>query len=945
MVKLKTNQKMKTTFLSKLAILLTLTVVCATISDASVSVVTNYVDDFSGLSTANLSGTVPDTTLTNANYPSGALWQSGSTTFKANGSVASAPGTGSGVWLPFTPVVGHIYNISANMNTTGGGQNWITLSFSIAATAQNYRVVTTSVGSMGTLILRANRGSGTGATDAQFYHGLFGSSGTVTMSDATPPAGVVAVGVTLDCTDPNSANWTTALSFNGSTVFAAAPSENTNYNNIKWIGFTDSAAVGTIGNLVVTDTFTNEPTITLPPSDVTVVQGNPAAFSVTAVGAPPLAYQWRSNNVAILNATNASYSIAATQPADAGAYDVIVTNSYGAVTSTPPATLMFYVPQNLTWLGSASFFWNTNDVNWDTNADNVADTTFTQGDNVTFNDNGLGQPIVDINSVLTPNSMTVNSSGTYTFFGFSGGLISGYSRLVKDGSGTLTLTANLPFIGATTIKNGILQVGNGDATPWALPSGSITNNGTLLFNSTAVAFNLAGPLTGSGALTNLLTANITISGTNTMSGPVYVAAGQLTLSGVAAKGNAPSYTLNATPVATVGTRLNLGGGITFDPSTTFAFLNTSASPDSRCSLISTSGTNTVTGAITLTGDGTVGFYSSGPASNSLLQVTSPTINSPGFTGKLLLRGIGNGLLTSSLNTPLQVLSKTDSGTWTVTSAGNAWTNTDVGAGALRMGAAGVLPANATLTMENGTLDLAGFNQTIGMLVANTNTSTANGVIGSSSTSADATLTVNTTASTFIVSTSTVTNFFNIRDSLAGGTRKVGLTLANGTLIFTGVNTYSGDTTVNAGILDLGASAVSTNSTYKIASGAVLNLDYAATVTNRIPGLVLNGVTQTNGVYNSANGSPYLTGTGNLIVGSAGPSLIPPQLTNSVSGGVLTLSWAADHLGYSLQMQTNDLNVGLSTNWVTVPGSEAVTTTNLPISPSSPEVFYRLQYVP
>ena len=74
-----------------------------------------------------------------------------------------------------------------------------------------------------------------------------------------------------------------------------------------------------------------------------------------------------------------------------------------------------------------------------------------------------------------------------------------------------------------------------------------------------------------------------------------------------------------------------------------------------------------------------------------------------------------------------------------------------------------------------------------------------------------------------------------------------------------------------------------------------------------------------------------------------PSLTSATLTNSVSGSTLTLSWPADHLGYSLQAQTNSLNSGLGTNWVTLPGSASVTTTNLPINNVNPTVFYRLVY--
>jgi hypothetical protein len=45
----------------------------------------------------------------------------------------------------------------------------------------------------------------------------------------------------------------------------------------------------------------------------------------------------------------------------------------------------------------------------------------------------------------------------------------------------------------------------------------------------------------------------------------------------------------------------------------------------------------------------------------------------------------------------------------------------------------------------------------------------------------------------------------------------------------------------------------------------------------------------------------------------------------------------------LQIQTNNLVTGISTNWVTVPGSTNVVSTNLPIDPANSSVFLRLVY--
>jgi hypothetical protein len=75
------------------------------------------------------------------------------------------------------------------------------------------------------------------------------------------------------------------------------------------------------------------------------------------------------------------------------------------------------------------------------------------------------------------------------------------------------------------------------------------------------------------------------------------------------------------------------------------------------------------------------------------------------------------------------------------------------------------------------------------------------------------------------------------------------------------------------------------------------------------------------------------------------STVPTNIVTSVSGGSLTLSWPADHLGWSLQVQTNALNSGLGANWVTVPGSSSTTNAVIPIDSANGSVFYRLFYQP
>ena len=91
-----------------------------------------------------------------------------------------------------------------------------------------------------------------------------------------------------------------------------------------------------------------------------------------------------------------------------------------------------------------------------------------------------------------------------------------------------------------------------------------------------------------------------------------------------------------------------------------------------------------------------------------------------------------------------------------------------------------------------------------------------------------------------------------------------------------------------------------------------------------------------GVFDPTTG--ILTISGNLI------PTTPTNLFVSVNGGQINLSWPASYLGWSLQVQTNSLSVGLSTNWFTIPGSSLVTSTNYPFL-NGETAFFRMFYQP
>ena len=67
----------------------------------------------------------------------------------------------------------------------------------------------------------------------------------------------------------------------------------------------------------------------------------------------------------------------------------------------------------------------------------------------------------------------------------------------------------------------------------------------------------------------------------------------------------------------------------------------------------------------------------------------------------------------------------------------------------------------------------------------------------------------------------------------------------------------------------------------------------------------------------------------------------PFMTNDISSTNITFAWPDNLRGWRLEVQTNDLSVGISTNWATVGGSWRTNQQTVPIISENPAVFYRL----
>jgi autotransporter-associated beta strand protein len=360
-------------------------------------------------------------------------------------------------------------------------------------------------------------------------------------------------------------------------------------------------------------------------------------------------------------------------------------------------------------------------------------------------------------------------------------------------------------------------------------------------------------------------------------------------------------------------------------------------------------TNT-TGIVYQTG-GSVNFQPAAPSASGILfgsvggaygeyhldggtLITPRVTTTSGSTGNLYLN---SGTLVASANT---FASAFLNGTTTYVSAGGA--NLDDGGFAITInqplldGSGG----GRLTKLNTGTLTLTGTNTYTGdtLVKAGTLALSANGSISSSlnlTINPGAALDVSGTTSTYALGSQTL----HSGDGAGGAGTLVGnLNLAVGSLALNYTN-GTPSLNVNGGTINFSGNAVTVT-----VFGAPLAVGNYLLIPTNTAGTLPSTVT--------VNGAGTAAGTTNLLqivnteliltVNSAVTiPTTPTNITFSVSGGNLNLSWPSNYLGWSLQTQTNIL----STNWITIPGCESITATNFPLGATNRAKFYRMHYQP
>jgi fibronectin-binding autotransporter adhesin len=499
------------------------------------------------------------------------------------------------------------------------------------------------------------------------------------------------------------------------------------------------------------------------------------------------------------------------------------------------------------WNGTVNGTWDINTTqNWKTNSTG-ANTVYLQptapGDIVTFNDQAAGNFIVNIPATVTPGGVTVDiTTQNYMFTGAAG--IAGAFNLVKNGTGTLTVANNNTYSGGTTINGGTIAVGAGGTTG-SLGSGPITDNGALAFNrSDAVAIGTV--ISGTGSLTQNGSGNLTLSAFNTYTGGTTVNAGTLTLTaGGTGTGNIIGVlTINAGGTVLIGTHDVFGYN---NAATTLSTLIINGGTLDK---LAGSGVNeTLTGvAVNMTGGlwaGTGGFYdmfTNGYGDTSVNVLPSATTAT--ISASLNFRSANTVFTVASGTTP----SGTDllvSGILTGPTAPTAFGFVKEGPGKMVLTAVNTFTGPTTI--NNGTLQL-GDGTVSGSLASTAITNNAALVLNPGPT--------NMTLPGVISGTGTVT--------------KIGPNAAT----FSGANSYTGDTNINAGILRYqpGAAAnMATVSTVNVAAGgklAVASFDTASTVvTISSLNLTATGAALNFELVGSTTAAPLVVGTAFTTTGT------------------------------------------------------------------------------
>ena len=545
-------------------------------------------------------------------------------------------------------------------------------------------------------------------------------------------------------------------------------------------------------------------------------------------------------------------------------------------------------------------------------------------------------------------SGAINNNATFAYQSSSSqtisGVVSGSGALIQS-AGTLTLTADNSYTGATTVAGGALKLGGAagaiNSTSSIVVNGAgakFTQNsdvavsptvtlqqgavdGTKTISSVTVTDNVANTLThGDGTAASLTIgslgfqgdANITVSTVGDGAAAPIIVTGALTTTPAAG-----TLANNATqPFWNSGTRYRVVDfGSTTGSASHFSVGSVGGLTSRQSAVVDVDSTSV---ALLIQGDtprwtgANGGVWSTSSTGNWVLAIAgTPTTfingdlarfddNATGTTITIPSPGVSPSLALFENNTTSFTLagdsgitgtgSVTKNGTGTVTIGTiNSYTGgTLINSGTLALTGSGTLGgASAAVTVAGGTLDLGATSTTIGTVTVSGPGTIQNGTLSAAS----------------LVGTNTSGNASV--SAVLGGSGTVAMNGAGGTLTLSGANSYTGGTTVNAGTLALSGSGTLGGASASVnVAGGVLDLG----ATSQILGdVTLSSASGT--IQNGTLATTTLTGTN-----TAGTAVVAADLigtggvTKTGAGGILALSGTNLYTG-ATQVNSGTLQLG------------------------------------
>ncbi len=605
------------------------------------------------------------------------------------------------------------------------------------------------------------------------------------------------------------------------------------------------------------------------------------------------------------------------------------------------------------------------------NANTYIGGTFVNGGTLKLGD-GISLNGSIVGNIANNANLVVANSADQTL----SGIISGAGTLFKQGAGILTLNATNLLTGPTIISSGTLALGDYGSACGLLGTGNVTNNSQLLLaepaavtisnnitgtggidNNSSASVIIAGAISGAGRLTNDYSAGtLYLTASNTYSGGTVINNGTLVVSdqtlhglgsgNVVINDGTGAIWFSASGANTVANNIQLPSNSTADQfllpggikvrltglltggaaGQITRFVNLSAGGDNSGEVILDNPANTFT-TIPETYFGNLGFTSDGALGNLTNGIS---VNVGNKVNTQFYNRANDGLRFESNNITLNA-------SRSINLVGNENINVQTFTGtiagpitgfALNKRGTGTLIVNGPGSLSNLTAVVEG-TLVVNNVWTGTNVTVNSGAVLSGTGNINALLQINSGGT--LAPASSATGTLTVTSNVVLNTGcTVRMKLDPGTVTCDRVAgvpaiTYAGSLVVTnlGGTIALGQS-------YQLFSAASYTGSFAATNLPALSGLAWN--------WNPANGT--------LSVVAGGIATNPTNITATVSGGNLNLSWPADHTGWRLLVQTNNLLAGISSStndWGAVAGSTTTNQVSIPIDATKPTEFYRMSY--